>query len=145
MGGGWWYVTRMAVLAMLYLEDGQADRANHLLDTALRSPRPDAGLNVLCLALAQAGRIDDLENIRAELVSEFGPNWFPGRYEMHLAAHELDEAFRFLNEGIEQRYPSEVMWLRADVPWLAPLREDARWSQVLEHLEDMEARAATGE
>jgi adenylate cyclase len=146
MRGGLWFVTRTAQLAMAYLEDRQTERANDLLDAAMRSLQGDTGgLATLCLALAQAGRTSDLQTVTAELVSVYGDRWFPARYEMHLAVNELDEAFRYLNEGIEQRHPAEVMWSRSGGPWLAPLREDPRWQEVMTHLEEMEARAAAGE
>jgi tetratricopeptide (TPR) repeat protein len=145
MRSGLWFVARSALLAMVYLEDGQTERANSLLDAAMRSLQRDtAGVTILCLALAQAGRTSDLQTVIAELVSEYDERWFPGRYAMHLAANEIDDAFRYLNEGIEQRHAAEVMWLRC-IPWLAPLREDPRWQEVMTHLEEMEARAAAGE
>jgi len=58
------------------------------------------------------------------------------------STNEIDEAFRYLNEEIEQR--SGAGWLRSGLPWLAPLREDARWEEVMTHLEAMEARAVEG-
>jgi TolB-like protein/Tfp pilus assembly protein PilF len=146
MRGGAWFVARTAMLAMVYLEDGRTERANDLLDAAMRSLQGDTGgLAALCLALAQAGRTSDLQTVTKELVSAYGERWFPGRYAMHLAANEIDEAFRQLNEGIEQRYTGDVMWLRSDHTWLAPLREDPRWQEVMTHLEAMEARGAAGE
>jgi TolB-like protein/Tfp pilus assembly protein PilF len=146
MRGGMWFIIRTAILAMLYWEDGQPERANQLLDTALRSPRHDTGgLVDLCLALARAGRAVDLESVTADLVSEYGADWFPGRYQMHLAAGEIDKALRYVDEGIEQRCPPDLHWLRVSAPWLARLREGARWQEVMVHLEDMEARAAAGE
>jgi TolB-like protein len=145
MRGGFWFVARTALLAMVYLEDGQPVRANDLLDATMRSLQGDTqGLVVLCLALAQAGRTSDLRTVTAELVSVYGERWFPGRYAMHLAANEIDDAFRYLHEGIEQRHAAEVIWLRC-TPWLAPLREDPRWQEVMTHLEEMEALAAAGE
>ena len=146
MRSGLFYIVRASFLAMLYLEDGQTEPANRLLDTALRAPRGGTeGLAVLCLALALAGRTADLKSVKGELLSEYGARYFPGRHVMHLAANEMDEAFRSLIDGIAERSAPVVQWLRAGVPWLVPMREDARWEEVMAHLEAMEARAAAGE
>jgi len=146
MRGGVLYTMRAARLAQLCLEDGQSERANHLLDAAIRSPRHEIGASApLCRALALAERTGDLRNVAAELVSEYGTRWFPGRYQMHLAASEIDEAFLYLHEGIEHRSMSEVRFLRAGFAWLAPLREDPRWPEVMTHLAEIEARGAAGQ
>jgi TolB-like protein len=146
MRGGGVFVIRAAILAMLCLEEGHNDRANQLLDAALGASIHGAShLSVLCLALAQAGRTDELARVKAELESTYGTKWFPGRFQMHIAATEIDEAFRYLHEGIEQRHFPEVTFLRSKPTWLSPLIADERWHEVMEHLEDMEARAAAGE
>lgn len=144
MRGGVFYIGRATTLARLYHKDGQIEQANRLLDSALHAPRHDtAGLSALCLALSQAGRTADLQTVLTELEMEHGDRWFPGRFQMHLAAGEMDLAFRYLNEGIEQRHIEAS--LRIGAPFLELMREDGRWQETMAHLEDMEARAAAGE
>lgn len=146
MSGGGEYVRRSANLARLYLESGETDRANEILDKVLRSPGYDPGdLGPLCLTLAAAGRDTDLQRIKGELLSEYGSHWFPGRYQIHLAAGELDEAFDYLHQGIDHRFGPEVVALRCPPSFMTPMVEDARWQQVITHLEKVEARAAAGE
>jgi tetratricopeptide (TPR) repeat protein len=153
MTAGAYYAIRAAELAMVLLQCAETDRANEMLDNVVRSLNHDTsalGQNTanprcsLCLALAQAGRTADVRAIKEDLQSEHGSNWFPGRYEMHLAAGEIDEAFDYLRQGIDQR-SWEVQLLRTELPFLSPLREDRRWQEVMTHLEDMEARSAAGE
>ena len=145
MTGGGEYVRRSANLAMLSIEHGDTDQANQVLDVVLRSPGHDpSDLAPLCLALAQAGRETDLKQIKGQLLSEYGSRWFPGRFQIHLAAREIDEAFYYLHEGIENRFLFEVIACHNEPSYLTPLIQDPRWPEVMTHLEEMEARAAAG-
>lgn len=146
MTSGLFHSMRSANLALVLYENGEQKRADEIIERLASSTHHVVALHILAVAFGRAGRDDDVRKVREQLMSEAEHRDvpIPGRYMVHLAAGELDEAFRWIKTSIDEREPS-INWLRTDVDWLAPMQQDRRWSEVMQYLADMEALAATGQ
>jgi adenylate cyclase len=136
------YVEVSAWSALALMQQDNLERANAILDTALKISEPIEGIGVLALALAQAGRTLEGAEIKAKAVAKHGDHWFTQRFLLHLAVGEMDEAFDNLHQSIDKRRDSDLRFLRTDTSFLSEMRADPRWSNVVAHLDDMEASAA---
>ena len=130
-----WYLSRTKYYAQRSL--GDETRAETTLNEYLASAEP-AWKPFAAGMLATAGKTDEARRSIALIESRSRPSAYP----LSLAYVELgehDQAFEWLQRGIEGYDPVLLNWIRVD-PAFDALREDPRWEEVMDQLERQEAK-----
>jgi TolB-like protein/tetratricopeptide (TPR) repeat protein len=130
-----WYLSRSKFYAQRSL--GDETQAEATLVEYLSSAEP-AWKPFAAGMLATSGKTDEARRSMALIESRPRPSTYP----LSLAYVELgehDQAFEWLQRGIEGYDPVLLNWIRVD-PAFDALREDPRWEEVMDQLERQEAK-----
>ncbi len=135
----------LATKAYAAVLSGDMRAANATIDAALERIGDDSP-EVLVGPLARVGRIDDARRLleRALARRQNGTSTVVGRASLFYAYFflgEIDTAFAWLREGIENRETFLIAALRLD-PNLEPLRRDPRFAEAMARLAELEARGS---
>jgi eukaryotic-like serine/threonine-protein kinase len=113
------------------LEMGEADKGLAAIRESVRL-MPGAALPtcMLCFALVAAGRLDDAEQVRSELVATAGKAYVKDYFlaMAHLALGDRERALTALEKAAAERDPW-LVWFGTE-PKLDPLRKDPRFIEV---------------
>jgi tetratricopeptide (TPR) repeat protein/TolB-like protein len=135
----------LATKAYVEAISGDMAAANATIDRALERFGDDTP-EVLVGPLARVGRVDEARHLleRALARRENGTSTVVGRASLFYAYFfmgEIDTAFTWLREGIENREPFLIAALRLD-PNLEPLRRDARFAEAMARVAELEAQGS---
>ena len=120
---------------------GETAAANAALDEVLASVGP-AMKPALAGALALVGRTEEARQLLADLESLESPP-IELLVVAYAALHD-DRAFALIHRAIDQHVWGIVAQLRLN-PVYSELRQDARWAEVMKHLEAEESRGVSGD
>jgi hypothetical protein len=128
----------LAIKAVANHSLGETAAANAALDDALASVGPFKP--ALAGVLARVGRTEEARQLVAVLESLEHPPILP-LAQAYGALHD-DRAFEWIHKGIDQHIGEIVGRLRLN-PMYSELRQDARWADVMKHLEAEESRGGS--
>lgn len=131
----------LSTKALAHNSLGETAAANAALDDALASVGP-ALKPRLAGALAQVGRTEEARQLVADLESLEPPPIEP--LVAAYAALQDDRAFALIHRAIDQHVWGIVSQLRVN-PVYSELRQDARWAEVMKHLEAEESRGGVSD
>ena len=110
-----------------------------------RQGKPEEGLQYLDLdsenmwhrsmstiVLHRLGRHEEEQQIRQNMIDDYGQTWPTGVAFAHAWHGDTDKAFVYLDIAFEQK--SSYMTNLIYVPWLAPLYDDPRWEVIVDKM-----------
>ena len=110
-----------------------------------RQGKPEEGLQYLDLdsenmwhrsmstiVLHRLGRHEEEQQIRQNMIDDYGQTWPTGVAFAHAWHGDTDKAFVYLDIAFEQNSP--YMTLLIYNPWLAPLYDDPRWEVIVDKM-----------
>ena len=113
------------------LEIGEAEKGLAALRESLKlMPGATLAMCILCFGLVAAGRRDEAEAVRDELLNLAATTYVKEYFlaMAHLALGDHEQAFVFLDKASEERDPW-LVWFGTE-PKLDPLRTDARFAKI---------------
>ena len=129
-------ITLVTFVGLVYIEAGRLPEALAEISTAAAQSHDNPlVLSSLGYVHALQGRVDDARKIIDQLQRHTGPLPTIESATVYGAIGELDQAFRWLDQSIEEKV-LYVSWLRV-WPLFKTLRDDARYAATLQRLQLM--------
>jgi tetratricopeptide (TPR) repeat protein len=121
-------------IGRVYVQKGMYGNAILAFEKAVELSGNREGLPALAHTYAVAGRTEEARNILAEMKRNAGGRYVasPMIARVHLGLGEFDEAFEWLNKGVEER-SFWTIFLKMD-PVYDPIRGDARFNDLLKRV-----------